>query len=300
MAENIERLYPDYDIENAVSEGSSEKVQAYVDDRIRYFQNLALERETTKLKKELIYEYRLCDWLIQKYTSEKNIDYFFGYFVGLLTSFKNQLTTDYKNQHADLISKVNVPHLDDILFTIEEQEGIRHGKLAETIGIEKSTLTGIMEKIVASGAVVFSRPGKYKFYFLTETGKNYCNKNRKKYRHGKTIDVLVGELIELINREPTPSETVGKIVQTIYERKANSLSSLRTDNSSDKKAELIKILSDMKPYFRIWGDLSGNSYRIESVLAIHDKQWQREEFIFKTNQIDKRTYGSLPNKQEAI
>ena len=238
MAEYTERLYPDYDIETAVSEGSSEKVQAYIDDRIRCFQKLALERDTAKLKKELTCEYRLCDWLIQKYTTEKNVDYFFGYFVGLLTSFKNQLTLEFKGKHVDLIGEVNVPHLDDILFTIEEQEGIRHGKLAKAIGIEKSTLTGIMERIVASGAVVFSRPGKYKFYFLTEAGRNYCNNNRKHYTSRRTIDALVEDLIGLINRESNPAETVGKVVQTIYERKSISSLTPYIDSQKSKTAEL--------------------------------------------------------------
>lgn len=300
MAEYTERLYPDYDIETAVSEGSSEKVQAYIDDRIRCFQKLALERDTAKLKKELTCEYRLCDWLIQKYTTEKNVDYFFGYFVGLLTSFKNQLTLEFKGKHVDLIGEVNVPHLDDILFTIEEQEGIRHGKLAKAIGIEKSTLTGIMERIVASGAVVFSRPGKYKFYFLTEAGRNYCNNNRKHYTSRRTIDALVEDLIGLINRESNPAETVGKVVQTIYERKSISSLTPYIDSQKSKTAELIKLLSDEQPCFRIFGDRSGNSYRLESVLAIHDIQRQEDELIFRTNTIAKKPYDSILNRREAI
>lgn len=300
MAEYTERLYPDYDIETAVSEGSSEKVQAYIDDRIRCFQKLALERDTAKLKKELTCEYRLCDWLIQKYTTEKNVDYFFGYFVGLLTSFKNQVTAEFKSKHVDLIGDVNVPHLDDILFTIEEQEGIRHGKLAEVIGIEKSTLTGIMERVIASGAVVFSRPGKYKFYFLTEAGRNYCNNHRKHYTSRRTIDTLVEDLIELINRESNPAETVGKVVQTIYERKSNSLSSLRIDSSNNKTVEMITLLSEGKPRFRILGDPLGNSYRLENVFAISDKQQQDAELIFRANVISKKAYASLQNGQEAI
>lgn len=298
MAEYSEKQLPDYDIETAVSEGSFEKVQQYTEERIRFFQKLALERDTTKLKKTLTCEYKLCDWLIQKYTYEKNIDYIFGCFVGMLTSFKNQLTTEYKNQRADLIGQINVPHLEDILFAIEEQEGIRHGKLAEVIGVERSTLTGIMDRIVASGAVVFSRPGKYKFYYLTESGKEYCNKNRKRYRPSKTIDVIVEELIELINREPSPSETVGKVVQTIYERKSDYLPSLRADNS--KTTEIIKILSEERPRFRIFEDPSGNSYRLESVIAIHDRQRLEDELIFKTNVLPKRAYMSSLNRQEAI
>lgn len=300
MAEYTERLYPDYDIETAVSEGSSEKVQAYIDDRIRCFQKLALERDTAKLKKELTSEYRLCDWLIQKYTTEKNVDYFFGYFVGLLTSFKNQLNVEFKGKHVDLIGEANVPHLDDILFTIEEHEGIRHGKLAEAIGIEKSTLTGIMDRIVASGAVVFSRPGKYKFYFLTEAGRNYCNNNRKRYTSRKTIDTLVEDLIELIERESNPAETVGKVVQTIYERKSNSSLSPYMDSQTSKTEELMKLLSEEKPRFSIWGDQSGNSYRLESVLAIHDVSRQEYELIFRTNTMPKKTNAPILSRREAI
>ncbi len=299
MAEYLERLRPDYDIETAVSEGSFEKLQAYIDNRICRFQELALEKDTATFKKELTYEYRLCDWLIQKYTQEKNIDYFFGHFTGLLASFKTQLTEEFRNQHVHLIGKADVPHLDDILFTIEAQEGIRHGKLAEAIGIEKSTLTGIMERIVASGAVIFSRPGKFKFYFLTEVGKKYCDQNRNRYNPRRTIDVLVDELIELINHESTPSSTVGKVVQAIYDRKSNS-SSLRADSSKTRAEEIIEILSEEKPRFRILDDPSGNSYQLESVCAIHDMQWKNYELVIGTNMTSKKTYALLSNRQEAI
>lgn len=299
MAEQIEKLNPDYDIETAVSEGSYEKVQTYIDDKVRYFQDLVLTQEPEKLKKALEYEYRLCDWLIQKYTYEKSISYFLGYYVGLLASFKNELTVAYNQKQISLISEINVPHLDDILFAIEEHEGIRHGKLAEYIGIERSTLTGIMDRIVASGAVTFSRPGKYKFYYLTDEGKEYCNKNRRYYQSEKSINVLVAELIEQLQRDSNPSQTIGKIVQTIFEHRANTVPLLHENNSRNKTTDLIRILSDEKPQFRFLGDPDKNSYQLENVFAIYDRRNEKSELVLKTRIISKKGYALFPNKQEA-
>ena len=107
-------------------------------------------------------------------------------------------------------------------------------------------------------------------------------------------------MIKLIERESNPAETVGKVVQTIYERKSNSSLSPYMDSQKSKRDELMKLLSDEKPYFRFSGDRSGNSYRLESVLAIHDIQRQEYELIFRTNTIPKKTYAPTLCKREAL
>ena len=98
---------------------------------------------------------------------EKNIHFLFGRYIGHIDFLYEQLAKEYKEksfkESLSVLNISDIPHVNDIIVTIYQQGGIRHGILAEKVGIEKSTLSGIMDKLVKKGAVRFSRPGKYKF-----------------------------------------------------------------------------------------------------------------------------------------
>lgn len=63
----------------------------------------------------------------------------------------------------------------------EGTDGIRHGKLAESLGMTDSALSNAMKRVLRSGAVDVSRYGKSTFYSLTNTGRRYCAKQQPKY-----------------------------------------------------------------------------------------------------------------------
>ena len=106
----------------------------------------------------------------------------------------------------------DIPHVNDIIVTIKQDEGIRQGKLAEKVGIENTTLSGIMDKLVEKGAIRFSRPGKYKYYYLTELGNNYYEKNKIIIEAETNIDALTEQLLLALSKE---DDANGRLLQII-------------------------------------------------------------------------------------
>lgn len=295
MADNTNRPLPNYDIEAAVSEGSFEEMQSYVENTICFFQQLASRNSTETLKTELQKVYRRCDWLIHKFTSERNTIYLLGYLAGQLDARKEQLSSIYQEQGTDL--SASIPHWDEILYTIEGEEGIRHSKLADAIGIDKSTLTGIMDRVVASGAVVFSRPGKFKFYYLTETGKRYCNRNRQHHQAIISMSSMIDALIEQINRSPNSAQIVGKVMQAIYKNKPISSTPRHFSPDDLTPTELVTILDANKPYIKVGLGSIKNSYNVSRIMACNKEPCM---LYLEVQETSKRSYTSLMNAQEVI
>lgn len=270
MAVSIEKNLPYYDIESAVSEGSFTEIKTYTEDAIRYVEKLLHLNEYLPLKNHLAHEQRAIEWLYDQYTSNENIEFFIGYYAGLLKLYQKELIDCSKAEQAehlfDDFPHSTLPHLNEILYAIEAHEGIRHGVLAQTVGIEKSTLTGIMEKIVDLGVVTFSRPGKFKYYYLTEKGKNYCTHNRAHFQATKDIDIVLEELLECIERDADPQSVIVKICQTLFERKP--LSPKRAAMSkTEMKSVLLQAINYCKPQLNLSSDPQNRTYKVEFALC---------------------------------
>ena len=195
---DCELCLKNFDIEEVMSSGEYDEIYSKISAFQDCLKELLYEKEYEKFKEHLVYQERINAWISAKYEAEKNITYLVGRFLGYLSAMELNIESYYKNLSSALLSEqllsAEIPHLDDILFSIEKNEGIRHGQLAEAIGIDKSTLTGIMEKIVSIGAAYFSRPGKFKYYYLTTDGKNYCEENREKYKETLNLNSQIEEL----------------------------------------------------------------------------------------------------------
>lgn len=61
-----------------------------------------------------------------------------------------------------------------ILLALYQVGEMRHGELAEAVGSPCNSLTGIMKKVLRSGAVESVRSGRNTRYHLTEAGRQYC------------------------------------------------------------------------------------------------------------------------------
>lgn len=147
---------------------------------------------------------------------EKNKHYLIGKYVGFIYAVDKFLSIALPKKNLDnVVNSLNVyeiPHINDIIITIIKNEGIRHGKLADEIGIKKSTLTGIMEKLVSKGIVTFSRPGKYKYYYVTDLGKEYYKHNKGVINSMSNIDSLTEQLLVAISKE---DDANGKLISII-------------------------------------------------------------------------------------
>lgn len=210
------------DLEQAVTDGDAKSVHSAADALYSFFRHCYRHPATEKLKHDVAYQRRMTDWLVQRYTAQENIDYFAGVFIGLLYALEAHLLAHDLEERAGTVldeTAGEIPHFQEILYAIEAQEGIRHGKLAELISIDRSTLTGIMDRIVLSGAVIFSRPGKFKYYYLTELGKRYCSSHRRQHDLKQDKIALIDAFSALVDQSRNPAELVGELMGTLYDKK---------------------------------------------------------------------------------
>ena len=160
---------------------------------------------------------------VKKKVVEKNVDFAFGRYIGYVNALYEQLAKAYKEKNfrdtLEACDISDIPHVNDIIVTIRHNEGIRHGNLAEEVGIEKSTLSGIMDKLVEKGAIRYSRPGKYKYYYLTELGNNYYEKNKVIIEAETNIDALTEQLLLALSKEENANEKVLQIITALCKGK---------------------------------------------------------------------------------
>lgn len=218
---SAEEVYS-FDVERAVLDHNIEMLRSAVDGLTECYRKIRHVAVDIKFKQAIEYQSRNTDWLAKKYMVEENIDYFAGFYIGLLYAVQEYLRDSALEEQAGdkLGSAANdIPHFEEVLFTVENGNGIRHGKLAESIGVDRSTLTGIMDRIVQSGAVIFSRPGKFKYYYLTELGARYCQLHRKQHDLKQDKDDLLDALVSLVGQAPRPEKLVGQIMELLYKKK---------------------------------------------------------------------------------
>ena len=304
MAKTIDRFECDFDIETAVLEGKSSDVKAYKDAYFLQFMDLYQTRKIDELKSEVIYQDRLLDWLVQKYETEKDIGYSIGFLYGVMSVMKEYISKFYINEHMnrtiEKLDAIRLPHFNDILYAIEKEEGIQHGKLADAIGVDKSTLTGIMEKVISSGAVTFTRPGKFKYYYLSPAGKNYCADKRKQYETVYNIDALIEQLTSLVNREKNPSEVVSKIVKELYERKQMPSEQDHKTKRSHKVLDVLETVSEVGSFKMAIAGQREN-YTVNSAVALLDNQDETNDILFLSaiKNEETKVKALITNRKEA-
>lgn len=211
-----------FEFEAAVSSQNADVLRNAVDGLtglLRQIRRIALD---SQFNQAIEYQIRVTDWLAQKYSAEKNVDYLAGLYIGLLYAVQECIRDSILEEQAgDKMDKSAciIPHFEEVLFAVQNQSGIRHGELAKSVGVDRSTLTGIMDRIVQSGAVIFSRPGKFKYYYLTELGARYCRLHRQQNNLKQDKEALLDSLVSLVGRSPRPEKLVGQIMELLYEKK---------------------------------------------------------------------------------
>ena len=203
-------------LENAIEQNNFDEANRFIFDFLNHLIALFSESKTEEIEKELDINKTRFSYCVDKKLFEKSTDFVFGRFIGFSEAFNKILNIENKREkiinsfNTDSISEI--PHVFDIIMTINQNEGIRHGVLANKVGIEKSTLSGIMDKLVDKGAVRFSRPGKFKYYFLTSIGLKYCEENKNTIGAGSNIDAITEQLLIALSKE---DDINGKIIEIL-------------------------------------------------------------------------------------
>lgn len=253
MANFRERTGISCTLEDAALKNDVASVNTYVGSYISLFKEYYLSCQFQQLKEAVSAEEYLNEYLFDKkaHCSDRP-DYWIGYYSGTLALYK-QVLMDYYNQMA-VSEKLEhsfagkVPHFDEAISYIYENEGIRHGKLADALGIEKSTLSGIMDKIVESGAATYSRPGKFKYYYLTPAGKKYYLSIQHRIDQEKDTHTLIEQMASLLLKDPNPAALAGSIVETLFEKKINDMQEKQEKPSGIERLSEIQQLMNREAF----------------------------------------------------
>lgn len=105
-----------------------------------------------------------------------------GMVMGFVTIFRELLREEKKDQRIVAMCASQTEKADQILMALASRnggQGMRHGELAEAVGIPYSSLTNIMKRILQSRAAEATRSGKNTYYTLTKAGRRYCAKKQE-------------------------------------------------------------------------------------------------------------------------
>jgi DNA-binding MarR family transcriptional regulator len=211
------------DIEKSILEKNPETIKKIIEDELASIELLIRQSELEVIKSELDIQKNIWFQIIKQEKRKNSFEFLIGRCLGILEFLEKYIfNLEEKEKSRKLLQETNienVPHINDIILHIAKNDGIRHGKLAEKVGIEKNTLTGIMDKLYRYDIVAFSRVGKYKHYYLTENGYNYYKDNLSNIELNMNVDSLIEQLLVTISNDATPSETFAKILRAVYEQK---------------------------------------------------------------------------------
>ena len=201
---------------DALEQNNYTLASEYINEITEQLKSNLINAELEALEESIEREKTQLSYFVKKELTKQNIDFIFGRYVGFVDAIYEHLAKTYKEKaFKDSLNSCDIseiPHVNDIIVTIHTQPGIRHGKLAEEVGIEKSTLTGIMDKLVDKDVVIYSRPGKYKYYYLADLGIEYYENNKNIIKAETDIKALTEQLLIALSRE---EDANGKLLQII-------------------------------------------------------------------------------------
>lgn len=106
---------------------------------------------------------------------EDEIPYHLGVWDGWLQAFHS--LDDAQSRENDIISMAveKSPKTEEIIrFLYQNDHALRHGELADALGMSYSALSNAMKRVIASGAVSVSRTGRNTRYTLTPASRRCC------------------------------------------------------------------------------------------------------------------------------
>ena len=210
-----------HDIESAVSEGNSKSIHKNTNIIFKeIFDSLNFNEKLKSLQSILSNLQNVLSHHTEKSQTYSNELFALGRCAGCIefldVLLKYKIRKERSNNIFTTSEAKNIPHINDVISYISKQPGIRHGELSNKVGVEKNTLTSIMSKLVDSGLVTYARPGKFKYYYLTDQGKNYYKDNLEHFKTSYDINYLIEQLLLVVSNSSNPSELVGKIMTSLY------------------------------------------------------------------------------------
>lgn len=112
--------------------------------------------------------------------SQHGISYELGMIMGVMNTMKEFLRCYHQQEDiTQLIEECvqcKIPHIQQIIEILRQEPMLQHGKLAEKLGIDKSSLTPIVKKMENNGIITVFISGKFKYYILSNAGNQFADR----------------------------------------------------------------------------------------------------------------------------
>lgn len=211
--------FVNYDFESAVLERKTVDIHAYLDRLLESLTKLFQKKQVFDLQKKVDLHKKKVHFCARKEIKSENISFAIGRYYGMLEALSGCVDDLVKKERV--LNEINassfekIPHLNDIIAIIATNPGIRHGELATRVGIEKNTLTSITDRLVECDVITFSRPGKFKYYYLTTLGKSYYEDNLIHIKESLNLDYLIEQLVLVMSKNSSPMEIAEKVLHSL-------------------------------------------------------------------------------------
>lgn len=182
MTNCLDELFPNYDLEAAVSGQDHAGVEEYVQCSVMLMLDHLHNDRYEALEELMNGQYRSAARTFEREKSANTLSYELGYLSGALSVTKEVLRKHSQQVQFQAFTAQTewnrIPHLLQILEAISRQPGIQHARLAKAVQLNPSTLTGLMHRIEEAGLIASTRSGKFKYYSLTASGSAYFSTSR--------------------------------------------------------------------------------------------------------------------------
>lgn len=285
--------FVNYDFESAVLERKTAEIQSYLDKLLDFLVKSFQKKQVFELQKRVDIHKKKVHYCARKEIKSENISFAIGRYYGILEAISGCVDDQVRKERAlneiTVLDFEKIPHINDVVAIIASDPGIRHGELAKKVGIERNTLTSITDRLVEYDIITFSRPGKFKYYYLTELGKNYYEENLVHIQEDMNIDFLIEQLLLVMSKSTTPDELAAKVVQSIIAGK-HKFKGFESNHSEE--IDMLQFIPDIianNPTYVITSNLTEAVYVDTAQIISLDPQITPERWIY---------FGSLSELSE--
>lgn len=151
------------------------------------------------IKKTLRYGSSIVKKFEHHIREHKNLSAIFwlGALMGTIRSFEHLSFEETQNQWIDRTFRKEVSsikNLDRVILSLEIHGVMSHSEICQNLNIKESTLSEMMKKINYTQLITFTKSGKYKFYTLTDTGRQLGKELRKRHQRELREEELLEQL----------------------------------------------------------------------------------------------------------
>lgn len=146
-----------------------------------------------------------------------------GKVKGALTVISRLLSSEVQDQRAVRIAESRlsgIKNLNEIILKLEINGTLSHKDLAKQMNnMNPPTLTDNMKKIVAHGLVYSQQAGKYKYYYLTDSGVRYARQLRRRRNSDVNMSRTYRQLGIWLSDEKTREQTLHMLQRVLDENR---------------------------------------------------------------------------------